>query len=69
MKSRDDIVNATIKKLEALNVEIEGLREKAKKLEKECAQSELEFVEVTKDLAMMVSQNKEQAKKIKVFEN
>jgi hypothetical protein len=36
MKSREDIVNATYKKLDNLNLEIDALREKTKKLEKEC---------------------------------
>lgn len=39
MRSREDVVNATCKKLESLNIEIEDLREKAKRLEKECISS------------------------------
>ncbi len=36
MKSRDQMVNNTNKKLDQLNQEVESLRERTNKLEKEC---------------------------------
>jgi|JI9StandDraft_1071089.scaffolds.fasta_scaffold596083_1 prefoldin subunit 5 len=40
MRSRDDMVSDTNKKLEQLNREIEDLKDKIGKLEKECIRNE-----------------------------
>ncbi len=39
MKNREEVVITTHKKLDSLNLEIDTLREKTKKLEKECLKS------------------------------
>lgn len=67
MKSREDIVNATYKKLDNLNLEIDALRDKTKKLEKECIGSEQDYAATCKNLEVMVIQNKEQANKLKIY--
>ena len=65
MRNREDIVNATLKKLESLNAEIDDLKEKTKKLEKDVTKSLEDYHSVSDNLDMMIGQNKEQAKQIK----
>lgn len=69
MRSREEIVNATFQKLDSLNVEIDDLRDKTKKLEKDCLKSDEDYLGASKNLETMISQNKEQAKRIKIYEN
>lgn len=69
MRSREEIVNATFKKLDSLNAEIDDLRDKTKKLEKDCLKSDEDYLGASKNLETMISQNKEQAKRIKIYEN
>ena len=65
MRNRENIVNATLKKLESLNAEIDDLKEKTKKLEKDVTKSLEDYHSVSDNLDMMIGQNKEQAKQIK----
>ena len=69
MRNRENIVNATLKKLESLNAEIDTLKDKTKKLEKDVAKSLEDYHSVSDNLDMMIGQNKEQAKRIKSSEN
>lgn len=54
-----------MKKLESLNAEIDDLKEKTKKLEKDVTKSLEDYHSVSDNLDMMIGQNKEQAKQIK----
>jgi len=65
VRNRENIVNATLKKLESLNAEIDDLKEKTKKLEKDVTKSLEDYHSVSDNLDMMIGQNKEQAKQIK----
>lgn len=58
MNSREDIVNATFKKLDALNIEIDGLREKTRRLDKDVAKSEEEYMATCKHLEATVGLNR-----------
>ena len=69
MRNRENIVKATVAKLESLNAEIDSLKEKTKKLEKDVAKSLEDYHAVSDNLDMMIAQNKEQAKRIKSGEN
>lgn len=69
MRNRENIVNATLKKLESLNAEIDALKDKTKKLEKDVGKSLEDYHAVSDNLDMMIGQNKEQAKRIKTGEN
>lgn len=40
MKNREEVVNDTHKKLDSLNIEIDALRDKTRKLEKDLLKSE-----------------------------
>lgn len=55
MRSREEIVNATFKKLDSLNVEIDDLRDKTKKLEKDCLKSDEDYLGASKNLETMIS--------------
>lgn len=63
------MVNSTSKKLEQLNKEIEDLRDKTNKLEKECMKNEQELRNTSEQLDLAVVKNKEQTKRLKQLEN
>lgn len=69
MRSREDIMNSTYKKLDLLNGEIEQLRDKTKKLQKECLKGDQDYFSVSENLEQIINRNKQNAKKIKVCEN
>ena len=59
------MIAATLRKLENLNAEIDSLRDKTRKLEKDVTKGLDDYKAVSENLDMMVGQNKEQAKRIK----
>lgn len=63
------MVSDTNKKLEQLNREIEDLKDKIGKLEKECIRNEQQLNKTKDQLDLVITKNKEQAKKIKQTEN
>lgn len=63
------MVNDTHKKLEQLNRDIEDLKDKIGKLEKECIRNEQQFNKTKDQLDLITTKNKEQTKKIKQTEN
>ena len=63
------MVNSTNKKLDQFNKEIEGLKDKTNKVEKECIRKQQELKTTTEQFEDLVAKNKEQAKKIKQGEN
>ena len=65
VKNRDEVIAATLRKLENLNAEIDSLRDKTRKLEKDVTKGLDDYKAVSENLDMMVGQNKEQAKRIK----
>ena len=51
-------MNTTYRKLDSLNNEIESLIDKTKKLEKDLIKSQDDFLSVSSNLELMVSENK-----------
>lgn len=47
MRSREDIMETTYRKLDALNGEMDELREKTKRLEKECLKGDQDYFSVS----------------------
>jgi uncharacterized protein YlxW (UPF0749 family) len=60
-------VNNTNKKLDQLNREIDDLRDKTNKLEKDCIRSEQELKSTTDALEIAIAKNKDQTKRIKLL--
>lgn len=58
-----------MRKLENLNAQIDSLREKTRKLEKDVTKGLEDYKAVSENLDMMIGQNKEQAKRIKAEQN
>jgi septal ring factor EnvC (AmiA/AmiB activator) len=67
-KSKDELVGTTNKKLEQLNREIEELRDKTARLEKDFLKNELELKNTTEALELSIIKNKEQTKRLKQLE-
>ena len=69
MRNRDDMVNSTNKKLDQFNKDIEGLKDKINKIEKECIRRQQELKSSTEQFDDLVAKNKENTKRIKQGEN
>ena len=62
------MVSNTNKKLDQLNQEIEQLRDKTNKLEKECLKNQQEHKNTTEQLELNIAKNKDLTKKLKQAE-
>jgi chromosome segregation ATPase len=61
-------VSTTNKKLDQLNREIEDLKDKTNKLEKECIKNEQELRNTTETLELSITKNKDQTRRLKQLE-
>ena len=65
MRSRDEMVSSTNRKLEQLNHESDSLKEKIHRQEQDCLRNENELKNTSEQLELVMARNKDQAKKIK----
>lgn len=63
------MVNNTNKKLDQLNQEVESLRDRTNKLEKECLKNQQDYRNTTEQLELAINKNKDLTKRLKQGEN
>jgi len=69
MKTREQTIAQTNKKLEQLNIDNDDLKDETSKLERECERAQVEYQELCSALDATTNKNKETSLKLKSLEN